>query len=273
MLLEVLAALLVVLFYVPLAQRMASGTLPTGWRDNAREVLLTFVRNEIAKPAIGMAMFAMLAFGLGFPYLIALNALPKPGEWMVQVKKAMGFVLIAMAFYFLRGVIGETAFRLGVAASLLIGAIFLFASRGPRGRVMRLACAVILLIGGVAFAIPPRKGVEVQWQKYDASSMAMPAGKPVVIDFFATWCIPCKELDEKTFSDARVAKDFDRFTRIKADLTNDQDPLVRELTKRYGIVGVPTVVFIDSAGYEEHQQRLTGLETPEQFLARMQQVK
>ena len=227
----------------------------------------------IAKPAIGMAMFAMLAFGLGFPYLIALNALPKPGEWMVQVKKAMGFVLIAMAFYFLRGVIGETAFRLGVAASLLIGAIFLFASRGPRGRVMRLACAVILLIGGVAFAIPPRKGVEVQWQKYDASSMAMPAGKPVVIDFFATWCIPCKELDEKVFSDARVAKEFDRFTRIKADLTNDQDPLVRELTKRYGIVGVPTVVFIDSAGYEEHQQRLTGLETPEQFLARMQQVK
>jgi thiol:disulfide interchange protein DsbD len=227
----------------------------------------------IAKPTIGMAMFATLAFGLGFPYLIALNALPKPGEWMVQVKKAMGFVLIAMAFYFLRAVIGETAFRLGVAASLLIGAVFLFASRGPRGRVMRLACAVILLIGGVAFAIPPRKGVEVQWQKYDAAAMAMPAGKPVVIDFFATWCIPCKELDEKTFSDARVAKDFDRFTRIKADLTNDQDPLVKELTKRYAIVGVPTVIFIDSAGHEQQAQRLTGFEKPEQFRARMQQVK
>src|SRR4051812_12067938 len=87
----------------------------------------------IAKPTIGMAMFATLAFGLGFPYLIALNVFPKPGEWMVQVKKAMGFVLIAMAFYFLRAVIGETPFRLGVAASLLIGAIFLFASRGHEG--------------------------------------------------------------------------------------------------------------------------------------------
>ncbi len=138
---------------------------------------------------------------------------------------------------------------------------------------MRLACAVILLIGGIAFAIPPQKGVEVQWQKYDAAAMTMPAGKPVVIDFFATWCIPCKELDEKTFSDAHVAKDFDRFTRIKADLTNDQDPLVKELTKRYGIVGVPTVVFIDSAGHEQQAQRLTGFEKPEQFLARMQQVK
>jgi len=226
----------------------------------------------IAKPTIGMAMFATLAFGLGFPYLIALNVFPKPGEWMVQVKKAMGFVLIAMAFYFLRAVIGETPFRLGVAASLLIGAIFLFASRGPRGRVMRLACAFILLIGGVAFAIPPRKGVEVQWTKYDAAAVNA-TGKPVIIDFFATWCIPCKELDEKTFSDAAVAKDLDRFTRIKADLTNGDDPLVKELTKRYAIVGVPTVVFIDSSGHEQQQLRLTGFEKPEQFRARTQQVK
>jgi thioredoxin:protein disulfide reductase len=226
----------------------------------------------IAKPTIGMAMFATLAFGLGFPYLIALNVFPKPGEWMVQVKKAMGFVLIAMAFYFLRAVIGETAFRLGVAASLLIGAIFLFASRGPRGRVMRLACAVILLIGGVAFAIPPKKGVEVQWQKYDAASVSA-TGKPVIIDFFATWCIPCKELDEKTFSDAAVAKDLDRFTRIKADMTNGDDPLVKELTARYGVIGVPTVIFIDSSGREQQQLRLFGFEKPEQFLARTQQVK
>jgi thiol:disulfide interchange protein DsbD len=226
----------------------------------------------IAKPTIGMAMFATLAFGLGFPYLIALNVFPKPGEWMVQVKKAMGFVLIAMAFYFLRAVIGETPFRLGVAASLLIGAIFLFVSRGPRGRFMRLACAFILLVGGIAFLIPPHKGVEVQWQKYDAA-VASTTGKPIVIDFFATWCIPCKELDEKTFSDAAVAKDLDRFTRIKADLTNGDDPAVKELTKRYAIVGVPTVVFIDSSGHEQQQLRLTGFENAKQFLARTQQVK
>jgi thiol:disulfide interchange protein DsbD len=227
----------------------------------------------IAKPVIGLAMFASLGFGLGFPYLIALNVFPKPGEWMVQVKKAMGFVLIAMAFYFLRAVVGETAFHAGVAASLLIGAVFLFASRGPRGRAMRLTCATLLLIAGIFFAIPARKGAEVQWQKYDAAAIAATNGKPVIIDFFATWCIPCKELDEKTFSDAKVAHDLDRFARIKADLTNAEDPVVKELTKRYAIVGVPTVVFIDSTGHEQPQLRLTGFENAEQFLARTQQVK
>jgi thiol:disulfide interchange protein DsbD len=227
---------------------------------------------SIAKPLIGLAMFATLAFGLGFPYLVALNALPKPGEWMVQVKKAMGFVLVAMAVYFLRPLIGETAFRWGVAASLLIGAAYLFLSRGARGRAMRIACASLLLIFGAAFAIPTRKGAEVSWQKYEASKVSA-AGKPVIIDFYATWCIPCKELDDRTFSDKRVAGELDRFTRVKADLTNADDPAVQQLTKQYGIIGVPTIVLIDSQGLENRALRLTGFEKAEPFLVRIQQVR
>ncbi|MEK6375072.1 MAG: cytochrome c biogenesis protein CcdA [Acidobacteriota bacterium] len=226
----------------------------------------------IAKPAIGLAMFATLAFGLGFPYLVALNALPKPGEWMVQVKKAMGFVLVAMAVYFLRPLIGEAAFRWGVAASLLVGAGYLFLSRGPRGRVMRIVCASLLLVAGAAFAIPPRKGVEVIWENYDAAKVSA-SRKPVIIDFYATWCIPCKELDDKTFGDKRVAAELDRFTRVKADLTAANDPAVQELTKKYRVVGVPTIVLIDSNGQENQSLRLTGFEKAEPFLARIQQVK
>ena len=230
----------------------------------------------IAKVGVGLALFAALGFGLGFPYLVALNVFPRPGEWMEQVKKAMGFVLVAMAVYFLRPLIGDVAFRWGVAISLLIGAAFLFVPRssGPRGgRIMRLACASLLLVAGAAFAIPrPQPGSALSWQKYDAAAIAA-SKKPVVIDFYADWCLPCKELDEKTFPDPAVAQELNRFTRVKADLTNDQDPTTQKLTKQYAIIGVPTLVFIDSSGQEVAAQRLTGFEPPKQFLSRLQRVR
>jgi len=227
---------------------------------------------SVAKPAIGFVMFATLGFGLGFPYLVALNALPRPGEWMVHVKRAMGFVLIAMAFYFLRSVVGEEVFRWGVAASLLIGGIFLFIVRGSGGRALRIAFAVALLIGGAAFAWPRPEAAHVEWASYDASAIAS-ARKPVIVDFYADWCIPCKELDQKTFSDAAVARELGRFVRVKANLTNDKDAKVQQLTKDYAIVGVPTIVFLDASGKEAQALRLTGYESPTEFLKRLQQVK
>jgi len=230
---------------------------------------------SIGKPIIGFVMFAALALGLGFPYLVMLNAMPRPGEWMVQVKKAMGFVLVAMAFYFLRPLLGETVFRYGVAASLLIGAGFLFfmATRGPQARSLRIACASLLLVGGVAFAMPTRTaGAELSWEPYKSGAIEG-AKQPVIVDFYATWCIPCKELDANTFSDPRVAAELQRFKRVKADLTLTDDPQSIALSSKYAIVGVPTVIFLDSTGTERRDLRLSGFEPPEKFLERAKQVR
>ncbi len=237
--------------------------------------LITLVA-QLADPWLGFAMFASLAFGLGFPYLVMLNALPKPGEWMLQVKRAMGFVLVAMAIYFLRPMIGERWFALGVAGSLLIGAAFLFLQRGTQGRNMRLAMATLLLVGGVFFAWPdPHAKSMLKWEKYDAKALtaAKSAGKPIIIDFYADWCIPCKELDAKTFNDPKVAAELERFTRIKADLTRAEDAKTKALTKEYAILGVPTIVIIDASGRELTQSRLTGFEGPEAFLERIRPVR
>jgi thiol:disulfide interchange protein DsbD len=233
--------------------------------------LLTLVA-QIGKPVIGGVMFAALAFGLGFPYLALLNVLPKPGEWMLQVKKAMGFILIAMSFYFLRPLTGDAVFRWGVAASLLIGAGFLFLSRGTAGRVMRLACASLLLVAGAAFAIPRTGPVGVAWQEYSPEVIAA-ANKPVVIDFYAEWCLPCKELDVRTFTDPRVVREMNRFVRVKADLTLANDPKTQALAKQYEIVGVPAVVFLDERGQEIRELRLNQFEGPDDFLKRLQQVR
>jgi thiol:disulfide interchange protein DsbD len=196
--------------------------------------------------------------------------------WMVQVKRAMGFILIAMAFYFLRPLIGDLAFQYGVAGSLLVGAAFLFFfSRSQGATVWRIAIAVLLLVSGVAFAIPRSHGDGVQWAKYDAKVLAdaRAAGKPVVIDFYADWCLPCKELDEKTFSDPKVVAELDRFVRVKADLTVPSDEKTKALTKQYGIVGVPTIVFLDSNGAEVEDVRLFGFKPADEFLQHAQAVK
>jgi len=236
---------------------------------------------QLGSPLLGFLMFFVLSLGLGVPYLLlgifssAAGSLPRSGMWMVQVKKAMGFILIAMAFYFIRPLIGDNAFRYGVAASLLVGAIFLFASSAPGARVLRMAIAILLLVAGVAFAIPKRHGSAVSWDNFDARSLAAAsaAHKPVIIDFYADWCIPGKELDEKTFSNPDVASELDRFTRVKADLTKPEDPEVQKLTKQYQIVGVPTLIFLDSSGHELNAPRLIGFEPPQQFLARLKQVR
>jgi thioredoxin:protein disulfide reductase len=228
---------------------------------------------QIGKPVIGCVMFATLAFGMGFPYLVALNALPRPGEWMVQVKKAMGFVLVAMAFYFLRPLIGDAIFKWGVVVSLLIGAGFLFLSRGTAGRAMRLACASLLLVAGVAFAIPSN-GANVEWTRYDMAALdaARASGKPTIIDFTADWCIPCKELDSRTFSDHAVASEIQRFSRIKADVTQNNENN-QALLQRYGVVGPPTVVFLDGNGRELRDLRLVGFERADEFLARLKKIR
>ena len=228
--------------------------------------LLTLVAS-IGKPVIGGVMFAALAFGLGFPYLVLLNTLPRPGEWMVQVKKAMGFVLVAMAFYFLRPLTGDVVFQWGVALSLLIGAAFLFMSKGTAGRVMRMACASLLLVAGVAFAIPRSTEAGVQWTPYSESALS--SGKLTVIDFYADWCLPCKELDVKTFTDPRVIAAMEPMTRVKADLTLANNAENQALAQKFGIIGVPAVIFLDERGQEIRELRLNAFEGPDKFLDRL----
>ena len=250
--------------------------------------LLTYVGQK-GDPFLGFLLFFTLAIGLGVPYLIlgtftgAVNRLPASGMWMIGVRRVFGVILIAMAAYFAAPLMPGDSGRWLMAGVLVMGALYLLVvdrtghEQPTIDRVMRVLAAA-MLVAGVLMAPGLRSdntageagGGHLEWQAYDAGSAqaAIAGGTPVIIDFYADWCAPCRELDEKTFSDQTVKDGLAGYQRFKVDLTRSSEAN-EALTTEYRIMGVPTVI-VFSGGEEVF--RITGFEPPERFLKRLQGV-
>jgi thiol:disulfide interchange protein DsbD len=247
--------------------------------------LLAYV-GQSGKPLLGFGLFFVLALGLGLPFLIlgtfsgAAAALPRAGAWMVWVRNLFGCVLLAMAIYFLRPVLPETAARIAMGVLIIGSGIFLgffenTAVRTAAFRAARLGTALLAAVVGVWMLIPSAGAAEgIAWQPYDEAllSSAAASGRPVVIDFTAEWCIACKELEHFTFTDAEVLAEASRFTMLRADMTSFASPPIEAIKKRFGILGLPWVVFLDGKGDERTDLRVTGFVPADEFLARMKKV-
>ncbi|HTC20704.1 MAG TPA: cytochrome c biogenesis protein CcdA, partial [bacterium] len=185
--------------------------------------LLTFVAAK-ANPYLGFIMFFTLSLGLGFPYIWLgffsneLQRLPKSGMWMVWVKKVFGLILFGMPLYFLNPLMPKGLNHYLVSGYLAVCAVLLglvFSGQGvtPGFKKFQKAFGVALLALGVVVFTAWPKPVELSFAAYDAGLLqkAQQEGKPVFIDFTATWCLPCKELEIKTFPDPQVRKTFEKW--------------------------------------------------------------
>lgn len=236
----------------------------------------------------GFALFFM-ALGMGAPLLAvglaARSVLPKVGPWMEGVKKAFGVLLLGVAVWLLMPVLPPLASMLAWAALLLFSGIFLHAidplPPGAKGwQRFWKGVGLMLLVGGVAMLVGAMAGSRDPLQplailRAEASSqMQRPVfervgsiaeldarlastDRPVMLDFYADWCVSCKEMERFTFSDPAVAERMNSMLLLKADVTDNTDEH-KALLKRFGLFGPPGIIFFDAAGQEREGLRVVG---------------
>ncbi|CAG1004870.1 Thiol:disulfide interchange protein DsbD [Burkholderiales bacterium] len=247
----------------------------------------------------GAALFAM-GLGMGFPLLLvgasAGSILPKAGVWMESVQRAFGWLLLFVAVWLVAPVL-PVAVQMALWGTLLcVLAVYLRVLDGlpaqARG-IERLgkALGVVFLLAGIAqwvgaFAgssdvLQPLSGLrgaasapagaapsfqKVRTLAQFEAALAQAKGRPLMLDFYADWCVSCKEMERYTFAESRVAGRLAQFALVQADVTAN-DGAAKELLKRFGLFGPPGILFFDASGRELPQPRVIGFLPADRFLA------
>ncbi len=251
----------------------------------------------------GLALFA-LSLGMGAP-LIAIGTsagklLPKAGAWMDTVKAIFGISLLAVAIWMIRSIVSDQVVMILTATLLIIPAIYMGALDGLKAEatgwtrfwkangLIMLIYGIILLVGAAAGGsniMTPLKGVmggggataitetHLQFKKIKgvdglnkALAEAKAQNKTVMLDFYADWCISCKEMESLTFTDAAVQSALSNTVLLKADVTaNDEQD--KALYKHFKIIGPPAIIFYNAQGEELKAHKVVGYMPAEKFAA------
>ena len=219
--------------------------------------------------AFGFVLCAVYGMGVGLPFLLLAAfsmSLPRSGAWMESVKSVFGVVLLTAALYYLKNVVPplehftSRALRVaGVMAALVLagvalGAVHLTFHDGAAARARKglgVLLATVGLFGLTNYVLTPKGNVELAWLHDEAAAVAdaRAAGRPLLVDFMASWCLPCKEFELKVFSRPEVAEAMQRYTLLRIDLTHEEDdPALPLVKKKYGADTLPAIRLVRPDG-------------------------
>ena len=248
--------------------------------------------------ALGALTLYILSMGMGLPLLILGSTggkfLPKAGAWMDVVKASFGFLLLAVPVWLLSRFLPAYVVVIAATLVLLMLAVYLHRlsqqlSAGTTGQSVSWMLALVIVLGttganlwywlpGTTVAPVAGQGVATQNTEFklvktldelqQEVKKSAEAGKPVLVDLFAEWCVACKEFEHITFADAEVKSLMAQFTLIKVDVTHatDQD---QQLLDHFQVLGLPTLLLFDKNGSELTQSRITGFMGPKDFSAHL----
>jgi thiol:disulfide interchange protein DsbD len=196
--------------------------------------------------SLGGGLLFVMALGMGLPLLfIAVEArilIPSTGKWMITLQRILGVMLVLLAAWIISPIfLGNTPTE--------------SASSGQARVEKRLGDLTFKVIGSTE-ALQPF---------FDE---ARRTGKPLLLDFYADWCISCKEMEIKTFGNAAVVKKMQEFILVQADVTRNTAEH-QALLKQYGLFGPPGILLFNPAGEEQTNQRVVGFMPPDRFLLRL----
>ena len=247
----------------------------------------------------GIALFVM-ALGMGTP-LLAIGAsagklLPKAGAWMDTVKRLFGALMLGVAAWMLARVLPERVSLILWAVPAVAAAVVLWSGARRLGGLMwlpaRLGAAAaglygLVLITGAALGgtdplapLPELAGTRHELAFHtiksvddlqSAVSSARAQSRPVMLDFYADWCVSCKEMQKYTFTDARVQTALRNAVLLRADVTRN-DAADQALLKHFGIYGPPTIAFYGADGHERRDFRVVGYMNAPQFVSVVQKA-